>query len=70
MFRTDKVSQNFVTTSDLYCVWIRANETPGAPLVAVWVDSKMRAFEAEENGSAPVVADCPAAEEAEAVDTW
>jgi hypothetical protein len=70
MFKTDNVSQNFVTTSNLYCVWIRANETPGAPLVAVWVDSKMRAFEAEENGSATVVTDCRAAEEAEAVDTW
>jgi hypothetical protein len=68
MFETDNAAQNFITTPNLYCVWIRANETPGAPLIAVWVDSKMRAFEAEGNEGS-VIKDCPAAEEAEAFDS-
>jgi hypothetical protein len=45
MFKSENDLQEFVTTQALYRVWIRANETPGAPLVSVWVDSKMRAFE-------------------------
>jgi hypothetical protein len=68
MFKTDDVSQNFITTPNLYCVWIRATETPGAPLIAVWVDWKMRTFEAEGN-EASVNKDCPAADEAEAFDS-
>ena len=31
----------------LYCVWIAANERPNAPLVSVWIDPAMRAFEQE-----------------------
>ena len=69
MFETDNASQNFITTPNLYCVWIRANETREAPLIAVWVDSRMRAFEAEENEAGSVIKDCPAAEEAEAFDS-
>jgi hypothetical protein len=45
MFKSENALQDFVTTQALYRVWIRANETPVAPLVSVWVDSKMRAFE-------------------------
>jgi hypothetical protein len=45
MFKSESVLQDFVTRRALYCVWIRVNETPGAPLVSVWVDSEMRAFE-------------------------
>jgi len=45
MFKSENDLQEFVTTQALSRVWIRANETPGAPLVSVWVDSKMRAFE-------------------------
>lgn len=45
MFKSENVSQEFVAGQVLYCVWISANETPGAPLVSVWIDSEMRAFE-------------------------
>jgi len=45
VFKSESVLRDFVTRQALYCVWIRANETPGAPLVSVWVDSEMRAFE-------------------------
>jgi hypothetical protein len=45
MFKSENVLAEFATTRALYCVWIRADETPGAPLVSVWIDSKMRAFE-------------------------
>lgn len=31
--------------SSLYCQWIRESRRPGAPLVAVWIDSEMRVFE-------------------------
>ena len=31
--------------SSLYCLWIRDSRRPGAPLVAVWIDSEMRGFE-------------------------
>jgi hypothetical protein len=31
----------------LYCVWIVASEQPNAPLVRVWIDPAMRAFESE-----------------------
>ena len=30
--------------SSLYCVWIRVNDVPDAPLVALWIDPQMRAF--------------------------
>jgi len=33
--------------SSIYCKWIRDNTREGAPLVAVWIDSEMRAYERE-----------------------
>ena len=69
MFRNHDVSQDSAATPSLYCVWIRANETPGAPLIAVWMDSKMRAFETEECPGASAPADCRSVEEAEAFDS-
>jgi hypothetical protein len=45
VLKSESVLQDFVKKQALYCVWIRANQTPGAPLVSVWVDSEMRAFE-------------------------
>jgi hypothetical protein len=33
--------------SSLYCRWIHENRRPGAPLVAVWIDNRMRGFERE-----------------------
>jgi hypothetical protein len=68
MFNKDNASQK-LTIQGLYCVWIRADETPGAPLIAVWMDAKMRAFEAEESGDASGITDCRAGEEAEAFDS-
>ena len=65
----NNASQNFVTTQDLYCVWIRATETPGAPLIAVWMDTKMRAFETAEGGGASMATRCPAIEEAKPLDS-
>jgi hypothetical protein len=62
-------SQNFATSQDLYCIWIRADETPGAPLIAVWIDTKMRAFNSVEHGSACVATDGGAAVEAAAFDS-
>jgi hypothetical protein len=48
--------------SSLYCVWTKSEERNGAPLVAVWIDSEMRPFEAQflpekEHGTAHVVND-------------
>lgn len=33
--------------SSIYCRWIRSDQREGSPLVAVWIDSEMRAFEGE-----------------------
>jgi hypothetical protein len=65
----DNASQNFVATQDLYCVWIRADKIPGAPLIAVWMDTKMRAFETEEGGGASMAKGCRAVEEVKALDS-
>jgi hypothetical protein len=45
VLKSESVLQDFVTRQALYCVWTRAHETLGAPLVSLWVDSEMRAFE-------------------------
>ena len=37
-------SNSSIERPALYCVWIRPNEMPEEPLVAVWIDSQMRAF--------------------------
>jgi hypothetical protein len=39
--------KNLDERQSLYCVWIAASEQPGAPLVSVWIDPAMRAFERE-----------------------
>ena len=64
MFKSENDLQEFVTTQALYRVWIRANETPGAPLVSVWVDSKMRAFENPGEAAWTIAADVRPPEEA------
>lgn len=61
MFMSEKIVEDFVTR-DLCCVWIRANETPCAPLICIWMDAKMRAFEAPEVASTIVDAGKPAEE--------
>jgi hypothetical protein len=52
-----------ITRQDLSCVWIRANENRGAPLVCIWTDAKMRAFEEPETGSVEATVDSGPAEE-------
>jgi hypothetical protein len=37
--------KNLEERQSLYCVWIAASEQPNAPLVSVWIDPAMRAFE-------------------------
>ena len=39
--------KNLDERQSLYCVWIAASEQPNAPLVSVWIDPAMRAFERE-----------------------
>jgi hypothetical protein len=36
--------------SSIYCRWILVEQKEGAHLVAVWIDSEMRAFEQEITG--------------------
>jgi len=43
--------------SSLYCVWTTRDGNPGSPLVAVWIDSSMRAFEMESSQAAPAEAE-------------
>jgi hypothetical protein len=62
MFKRDKILEDFVTRQDLGSVWIRANETPCAPLICIWTDAKMRAFEAPEVASTTANAAKPAEE--------
>lgn len=57
MFKRENALQEFVTKQSLYCVWIRASETPGAPLVSVWIDSEMRAFEGSGDAAWTLAAD-------------
>lgn len=40
----NKNPDRFGVGSSIYCVWIRANDAPNAPLVAVWIDPQMRAL--------------------------
>jgi hypothetical protein len=60
--RIRKVSHNMLQTiyknyrareaSSLYCVWTTCDGTPGSPLIAVWIDPSMRAFEGESPSAA------------------
>jgi hypothetical protein len=65
MFKSENLK---ITKQDLSCVWIRANENPGAPLVCIWTDAKMRAFEEPERDSVEATVDSGPAEEGPA--TW
>jgi len=42
--------------SSIYCVWITKDGNPGSPLVAIWVDSAMRAMESQFDSAAEQVA--------------
>jgi hypothetical protein len=65
MFKSENLK---ITKQDLSCVWIRANENPGAPLVCIWTDAKMRAFEEPERDSVEATVDSGPGEEGPA--TW
>jgi len=61
MFKSENDLQ--ITKRELSCVWIRVNENPGAPLVCIWTDEKMRAFEEPETSSVEATVDSGPAEE-------
>jgi hypothetical protein len=37
--------QNFATRPSLYCVWVPLHDDGRAPLVSIWIDPTMTAFE-------------------------
>jgi hypothetical protein len=48
MFVVENNSKNSLARgSSLYCVWVRKDDCPGAPLVAIWIDPAMRTFESQ-----------------------
>jgi hypothetical protein len=47
MFNNTSTLPTLANGLGLYRVWIRANEAQNAPLVSVWIDPQMRAFEAQ-----------------------
>ena len=49
--------------SSLYCVWITREGTPGSPLVAIWIDPSMRAFEEESSSAAQLDSEAVSSEE-------
>jgi hypothetical protein len=40
-----KDSERFTSRSGLYCVWVPLRDDGKAPLVSIWIDSSMTAFE-------------------------
>ena len=43
----------------LYSVWIRADQTENAPLLRIWIDPSLKAFESGANDEAPAAALAP-----------
>jgi len=43
IFKND--SEGFTSRSGLYCVWVPLRDDGRAPLVSIWIDSSMTAFE-------------------------
>jgi hypothetical protein len=50
-------------TSSLYCVWTTRDGTPGSPLITVWIDPSMRAFEGESSLTAESDSEAVSSEE-------
>jgi hypothetical protein len=48
--------KNGAARTGLYCVWIRAREVEGAPLIQVWIDPSMSTFESQANALEPNLA--------------
>ena len=44
MLQTVHKNDRALQASSLYCVWTPRDGNPDSPLVAIWVDSAMRAF--------------------------
>lgn len=59
MFATNKFETIISTASGLYCTWIPANEAPNAPLVCIWIDPRMTAFESALGATQPGFAATP-----------
>jgi hypothetical protein len=47
MLQTIHQIKDSARASSIYCRWIRNEQLPGSPLVALWIDSEMRGFERE-----------------------
>jgi hypothetical protein len=45
--RKDSGRNSSVPRPGLYCVWIRAREGEDAPLIQVWIDPSMAAFDSQ-----------------------
>ena len=62
MFDFNHATPDFAVRPRLYCVWTRANQEPNAPLVAIWIDREMTAFQSSgqehpvDSSSAPLLA--------------
>jgi hypothetical protein len=59
------VHKNYLAdkASSLYCIWTTRDETPGSPLIAVWIDPSMRAFEGESSSNAQADSEAVISEE-------
>jgi len=44
MIGSKKNVNSMTERPSLYCVWIKSNDAPDAPLVSLWIDPRMRAF--------------------------
>jgi len=45
MLQTVYNNSRALRASSTYCVWTPRDRNPGSPLVAIWIDSTMSAFE-------------------------
>ncbi|MGD0965449.1 MAG: hypothetical protein ABSA57_16285 [Candidatus Acidiferrales bacterium] len=60
--------QNFATRPSPYCVWVPLHDDGRAPLVSIWIDPTMTAFECQqghEDTGLYGVSDCAIADEIE-----
>lgn len=53
MLQTVHNNSQATRASYLYCVWTPRDGNPGSPLVAIWIDSNMTAFERESCARTP-----------------
>lgn len=54
--RLGKTRKNSVPRPTLYCVWIPAHEGENAPLIRVWIDPLMSAFDSQAHVHEPDLA--------------